>query len=241
MQPAPGMRRLVWGVTILLVLIGVAVVLRRTATLIPVLTEGYRPPAAAASPTAARLAALDDLFARYPVLTLAHILPALLFVALGPLQFSAGLRARHPRWHRRLGYAYLACGLAVGVSALVMSVGMPAIGGPLQAAATTLFGLLFLFALGRAYWHILRRQIAPHREWMIRAFAVGLAVATVRPIIGLFFATARLTGLAPGQFFGVAFWAGFVLHTLAAELWIRRTRPPARPAPAAAAEIRPAP
>jgi hypothetical protein len=60
---------------------------------------------------------------------------------------------------------------------------------------------------------------------MIRAFAIGLAVATIRPIIGLFFATSRLSSLTPDIFFGIAFWIGFMLHLLAAEVWIRWTRP----------------
>ena len=41
--------------------------------------------------------------------------------------------------------------------------------------------------------------MALHREWMIRAFAVGLAVATIRPIIGIFFATSRVSGLTPRE------------------------------------------
>src|SRR4029434_4542076 len=113
----------------------------------------------------------------------------------GPLQFSSVIRARHLQWHRRSGRLFLICGLVIGLTALVMSFAMPAIGGVNQAAATTLFGLFFLFALGKAYWHIVHREIALHREWMIRAFATGLAVATIRPIIGLFFATSRFSGL----------------------------------------------
>jgi Predicted membrane protein (DUF2306) len=93
-----------------------------------------------------------------------------------------------------------------------------------QAAATTLFALFFLVALSKAYWHIMRREIARHREWMIRAFAIGLAVATIWPIIGLFFATSRFSGLTPDVFFGIAFWIGFVLHLIAAEGWIQLTR-----------------
>jgi hypothetical protein len=106
-----------------------------------------------------------------------------------------------------------------------MSFGMPAIGGINQAAATTLFAMFFLFALCKAFWHIRRREIALHREWMIRAFSVGLAVATIRPIIGMFFATSRFSGLTPHEFFGMAFWIGFVLHLMAAEAWIRATLP----------------
>jgi uncharacterized membrane protein len=171
----------------------------------------------------AQLRAADDLFAHYPILTLIHIVPGMLFMILGPLQFRAGIRARHLRWHRWSGRVFVACGLVIGITALVMSFGMPAIGGVNQAAATTLFGAFFLFALCKAFWHIRRREIALHREWMIRAFAIGLAVATIRPIVGVFFATSPLTGLTPREFFGTAFWIGFVLHLIAAEAWIRAT------------------
>jgi len=225
MKPSPLLRRLLWSAVIVLALIGVAVVVRRATQLVPILLSGPRPPAAATNPVAAQFAALDNLFAGYAVLTLIHIVPGLLFMLLGPLQFSTTLRTRHLRWHRRIGRVYLACAVVIGVSALVMSVAMPAIGGVVQAAATTLFGLLFLIALGKAYWHVLCRQIGLHREWMIRAFAIGLAVATIRPIVGLFFATSRLSGLTPATFFGIAFWIGFLLHLLAAEVWIRWTRP----------------
>jgi uncharacterized membrane protein len=193
--------------------------------LVPIVARGYRPPAVPSNPTAARFAALDDLFAHYPILTLVHIVPGLLFMMLGPLQFSSGIRARHLGWHRSCGRVFLICGAVVGISALVMSFGMPAIGGINQAAATTLFATFFLFALSKAFWHIRRHEVARHREWMIRAFSVGLAVATIRPIIGMFFATSRHTGLTPHEFFGIAFWIGFVLHLMAAEAWIHATLP----------------
>ncbi len=97
MKPGLRVRRMLWSAVILLALIGVAVVVRRTVTLLPVLRTGYTPPAVAADPMAAQVAALDDVFARYPVLTLIHILPGLLFMVLGPLQFSAALRRRAGR------------------------------------------------------------------------------------------------------------------------------------------------
>lgn len=82
--------------------------------------------------------------------------------------------------------------------------------------------------MGKAFWHIRQRQVAAHREWMLRTFSIGLAVATIRPIVGLFYATSGLTGLTPNEFFGTAFWLGFVLHLLAAESWINLTRPTQR-------------
>lgn len=223
MGPANRLRRLMWALVIFLAAIGTAVALRRMVNLLPIVIAGYHPPAARAG-AAAQFAALDDLFAHYPILTLIHIVPGLLFMALGPWQFSAAIRARHLRWHGFSGRLFVKCGAIIGVSALVMSIAMPAIGGVNQAAATAIFGAFFLFALGRAFWMIRRREIALHREWMIRAFATGLAVATIRPIIGVFFATSRLTGLTPHEFFGTAFWIGFTLQMMAAEVWIQTTR-----------------
>jgi len=194
--------------------------------LVPIVVGGYHPAASISNPVAAQFAALDDLFAHYPILTLVHIVPGLLFMLLGPLQFSPTIRARHLRWHRISGRIFVICGVVIGISALVMSFGMPAIGGFNQAAATTLFASFFLFALCKAFWHIRRREIPLHREWMIRAFSIGIAVATIRPIIGTFFATSRFSGLTPHEFFGIAFWIGFVLHLIAAEAWIRATLPP---------------
>jgi uncharacterized membrane protein len=225
MKSGARFERTLWSAVIFLALIGVAVAVRRMVHLVPIVARGYHPPAVASNPVAARFAAVDDLFAHYPILTLVHIVPGLLFMMLGPLQFSSTIRERHLRWHRLNGRIFVICGLVIGISALVMSFAMPAIGGFNQAAATTLFGTFFLFALCRAFWHIRRREVAQHREWMIRAFAIGLAVATIRPIVGLFFATSRFSGLTPYEFFGTAFWIGFVLHLIAAEAWIRATLP----------------
>ena len=225
MKPGIRVRRALWSAVIFLALIGSAVAVRRVAHLVPIVVGGYHPLAVTSNPVAAQFAALDDLFAHYPILTLVHILPGLLFMLLGPLQFSSTIRARHLRWHRISGRVFVICGVVIGISALVMSFGMPAIGGFNQAAATTLFATFFLFALCKAFWYIQRREIPLHREWMIRAFSIGIAVATIRPIIGMFFATSRFSGLTPHEFFGIAFWIGFVLHLIAAEAWIRATLP----------------
>jgi uncharacterized membrane protein len=229
MKPGIGRQKAVWYGIIFLAVIGSAVAVRRMVHVVPIVLRGYHPPAAPSNPRLAQFAALDDLFARYPILTLVHIVPGLLFMILGPLQFNPTIRARHLRWHRLSGRVFVVCGLVVGISALAMSFGMPAIGGVNQAAATTLFGTLFLFALCRAFWHIRRGEVARHREWMIRAFAIGLAVATIRPIIGMFFASSPFTGLTPREFFGIAFWIGFVVHLIAAETWIHATAAPPIP------------
>jgi uncharacterized membrane protein len=167
-------------------------------------------------------AELDTGFARHPLLTLAHILPGIVFIVLGPFQFIAGLRKRHPALHRWMGRLFLCDSLLIGVTALVMSPQM-AVGGAVETAATLVFGALFLLALCLAFAAIRARRVAEHRRWMIRAYAIGLGVATVRPIVGVFFATRRLTHLTPHDFFGIAFWLGFLISIATAEAWIRVT------------------
>jgi uncharacterized membrane protein len=230
MSNSSRLHKFLWAAVIFLAFIGVAVATRRVTHVLPIALHAYRPPSPRANPVAVQFAGVDDIFARYPYLTLIHIIPGFLFMILGPLQFNATLRANHTRWHRISGRVFLICAAIIGISALVMSFAMPAIGGVTQAAATTLFGSFFLFALGKAFWHIRRREIALHRQWMIRAFSTGLAVATIRPIVGLFIALTIATrgpaALNLHTIFGTAFWIGFLLHATVAELWIRSTRLP---------------
>jgi uncharacterized membrane protein len=206
-------RRLIWWGAVLLVVIGMAAVTRRTLVLLwPGIFSGANGPAAA----------LDGGFARHKALTLVHILPGGLFLSVGLLQFLSGIRRKNIQIHRWMGRVLVVCGIIVGVTALVMSFSMN-IGGPNETAATTLFAIVFLICLVKAYRHIRRKEVARHREWMIRAYGVGLGVATTRPIVGAFFAARRLS---PHEFFGIAFWLGFTITSLAAEAWVEYTRAP---------------
>jgi uncharacterized membrane protein len=217
MKPNRALVRLVWGAVIFLAFIGVAVAVRRSVVLL-------RPGALSARNNPA--AQLDSAFADRRTLSLLHIVPGMLFMALGPLQFVRGLRAKYPQVHRWSGRIFLTTSAVVGITGLTLAFGKT-IGGVDEKAAITLFGSFFLIALARGLWHALRREFAHHREWMIRGYAIGLAVATVRPIMGTFFAAAVLRGHRPepSEFFGTAFWLGFTLQMIAAEIWINYTKP----------------
>lgn len=219
MNPNRTLVRFLWTAVIFLAFIGLAVAMRRTIVLLrPGTLSSAKNPAAQ----------LDAHFANHAALTLTHILPALLFLLLGPLQFVHRLRSKYPQFHRWSGRVFLAANAIVGVSGLAMAFGKT-IGGVDEKAAIILFGTFFLISLAKALWHALRCEFAQHREWMIRGYAIGLAVATIRPIMATFFAAALLRGHTPEpkEFFGTAFWIGFTLQTIAAEIWINYTRPPA--------------
>jgi uncharacterized membrane protein len=203
--------RRVWAGMLILCAIGAAAAARRIVAFSSPLSAG-----------SADSIGLDTHFAAKAALTLVHIVPSLLFILLLPLQFVSRLRRRYPRFHRVTGRVLVILGMVIGLSALGLSTSP--VGGVTEAAATTLFGCYFLFALGKAWLHIRNRQVERHREWAIRMASVALGVATTRPIIGIFFATSRLTGLTPHQFFGPAMWLGFVSTCLAGEVYIARTR-----------------
>jgi len=168
---------------------------------------------------------VEGRYALHPLLLLAHALPAFFFMLLGPLQFVPRIRERHILLHRRSGLAIVVSGLWVGVSAIVMPFRFPLISGLTEVAAVLSFGIFFLFALGKAFLHIRRHEIASHREWMIRAFAVGLGIAADRPIDIAFEA---FTHMRPREHFGIALWISLLSLSLVAEAWIRHTRAPAK-------------
>jgi hypothetical protein len=93
-----------------------------------------------------------------------------------------------------------------------------------ERSAVLLFNTLFLFSLARAFWYSRRGDSVLKLRWLLLAIGILLGIATTRPVMGVFFATSRLTHLEPQQFFGIAFWIGFSINTVAVGLWLRSRR-----------------
>jgi len=165
--------------------------------------------------------AFDVRYVEHPWVALLHMIPGLLFLTLAPLQFVARIRERHIGLHRGMGRVLAACAALSGLFALVVNFRLPAFGGISTQSATVFFGAIFLFSLAKAIYHIRRKEVHLHREWMIRTFALAMGVAGIRVYIGLFMA---LTELRIEDVFGTSFWLGFGVNLLAAEVWINRTR-----------------
>jgi uncharacterized membrane protein len=216
-MPKQVVRRTLYILVAALAVIGVVIVILRAVNLAQFFI-GDVPPSDAYRDRS--VAQYDLGFAQRPGLTLLHIVPGLIFMILGPLQFVARIRLRHINLHRWCGRIYVACGLLVGVTALTLGI-VVGFGGPTETSAVTFFSLLFLVFLSLAVFRIRRREIAAHREWMIRAFALGSAVATMRPMIAIMLA---VTGLSFSESLGIAFWLAFSLHLVIAELWVNMTR-----------------
>ena len=166
-----------------------------------------------------QLVGLDRTFASHSALTLAHILPALAFVILAP--FAVFHRFSHLVWPERWLFPL---GAVVGITAYAMSV--YSVGGWIERSAVLFFNSLFLFSLARAWLYKLRGQPSVKTQWLVRAVGILLGIATTRPVMGVFFATSRITHLGPRQFFGVAFWIGFSINWIVVEIWLRLKNSP---------------
>ena len=163
-------------------------------------------------------------FLEYPTIVAVHVVLGGIYMLFAPFQFVKRIRSRHLAYYRRMGRVLVALGLVVGATALFLGLVIP-FSGWAERMLIGLFGGLFLFALGKGFVHVRAGRVAPHREWMIRAFAVALAIATQR----LIFIPSLLVVGDPtyGQVvtLSVAAWsAALVVHSSLAEVWIRLTR-----------------
>lgn len=158
-----------------------------------------------------------------------HVAAAAVYVVAGAFQFPARIRRAHRTWHRRAGRVLVAAALLVAGSGIWMTLAYPgAPGGLLLWAIRLVAGSAIAVGVVLGVTAIRRRDVAAHRAWMIRAYALAAAAGTQTLTQGLgegLFGTTELsTALSVG--------AGWVVNALVAEAVIRR--PFAGRAPAAA-------
>lgn len=163
------------------------------------------------------LVALDTAFVSQTALTLSHIVPAAAFVIVTPFVFMK--RFAGYSWPERVLFPL---GAVVGLTAYAMIT--QAVGGWVERSAVLVFNTLFLYALARAFWHRRRGETVLKLRWLTFAVGVLLGIATTRPVMGVFFATSRLTHLMPSQFFGIAFWIGFSINTVVVGIWLQSAK-----------------
>ncbi len=165
-------------------------------------------------------------FLEHPVVTSLHVVLGGVFLSLGSIQFVPRVRNRWPTYHRWAGRVLVGVALTVGAAALFLALFVPFSGWP-GRIGNGFFASYFLFGMTRAVIHIRRRNVALHREWMIRAFAIALGIATMRLIFvpALIIADVAEASDPIVKTLSVAsFMTAFLLHAAVAELWIRQTR-----------------
>lgn len=145
-----------------------------------------------------------------------HIFASIAALALGPFQFSTRLRSRSPRLHRLMGRAYLGVGVLLG-GASGLYVAQFAFGGTTARLAFTLLALAWLFTGWSAYAAIRRGNVAAHRAWMLRNFALTFAAVMLR----LYLPVAMARGIPFEAAYPVIAWLCWVPNLIAVEAWLR--------------------
>ena len=115
-------------------------------------------------------------FVAAPLAVVVHILGAGLFCILGALQFSSRLRQRNPKWHRLSGRIVVASGIFSALSGFWMTVTYPIppeLQGGLLYTVRVCVSLAMLTSILIAMVAVTGGDIATHRAWMIRAYALG--------------------------------------------------------------------
>jgi uncharacterized membrane protein len=163
-------------------------------------------------------------FETYPLTIYAHVFGASVAMALGPFQFWGRLRAQRPTLHRWMGRLYLALGVGVGgVSGLFMA--FHAFGGVVSQLGFGCLAAGWLVTGVLAYRAIRARDIATHRRWMVRNFALTLGALMLR----LYLPGSVASGVAFEAAYPVIAWLCWVPNLVVAEVWFVRARDVATP------------
>jgi hypothetical protein len=161
-----------------------------------------------------------------PVPIATHIIGVTTFAALGAFQFVPRLRRRRPGrlgWHRAAGWLLVACGFAGPLAGIWMILFYPG-----HDASTALpdgvqiaFGSAWTVCVALGFAAIRRRDIARHRTWMTRGYALALGGGTQAL---LFLAFAPIVGTPEGVVEALLLGGAWVINLAVAEWGLRRRR-----------------
>lgn len=175
----------------------------------------------------------NERYGTFPLPLVLHIVSAIVFALGGIGLLLPRFRRRYPAWHRRTGRVLVPAGLVAATSGLAMTLFYQAQpnSGPMLYAFRLVFGSAMAASLVLGLAAIRQRDVAAHRAWMIRAYAIGLAAGTQALTDGV--AQAFLgTGVVVSD---LAKGSAWVINLGVAELAIRR--PDRAPTPTTALPV----
>jgi len=165
----------------------------------------------------------DKLYlAQTPISLTLHAICAASFALYAPLQLSPAFRHRLPNLHRRAGWVLVACGLIIATSGLIMVALHPFSGTPLLRATRLAVGSGVIASLTLSIRAIRARDVASHRAWMIRTYALILGAGT-QALVSLIYIAAFGTPSADTQ--GLILTLCWPLNLLIAQAFIGYPRP----------------
>lgn len=117
---------------------------------------------------------------RWPLVP--HGTAGFLALLLGASQFVTRLRQKHPHIHRLFGKIYLVSTFVLALAAIWMAL----VVSPWFLIPFTVFQAITLMTFSAvAYLCIRRRDVAHHREWMIRSYSIALIFLEGRVLMAI--------------------------------------------------------
>jgi uncharacterized membrane protein len=151
-----------------------------------------------------------------PVSIWLHSLAGIVFCVTGPLQFARALKVRFGKLHRLLGRIFVIAGIVLGLSSMSLLVQLVSMATPLVDIARAFFGATLIATLVMGVRAARGRNIAEHRAWMIRSYAIGVGGTSVGLVMfPIYLAGGPVTGLIPDMVF-VGWW----LITIGISQWV---------------------
>jgi uncharacterized membrane protein len=107
-------------------------------------------------------------------LLIPHALCGTVALLAGPLQFSSRIRRRYLKFHRVAGRMYFTSVVIGSFTGIALAAGRPGLPGTAMQAAAWIVCTTAAVIAAR------NRQIAVHRQWMVRSYAVTFTFVSTR-------------------------------------------------------------
>ncbi|RZS99518.1 DUF2306 domain-containing protein [Aquimarina brevivitae] len=159
-------------------------------------------------------------YSHYTMAFFIHVFFSIFALLAGFTQFSKNILASYPSLHRSLGYIYMVS-ILVFAAPTGFIIGVYANGGLSSQIAFCVLSLLWFYFTFSAFTAIKKRNIARHRNFMIRSFALTLSAITLR---AWKFILVALFHPRPMDVYIVVAWLGWVLNLVIAEIIIYKSK-----------------
>lgn len=155
-----------------------------------------------------------DVYAIYSWELRIHIAGGIIAALAGLTQFWSNFRNQHKKIHRFLGIIYIGAIAISAPAALILATVSQ--GGLVTHTGFGMLAILWAFTTFKALYHITRREVILHKQWMIRSYALTFAFVLLRMWLGAFIAS----GVPVDQAYQTVAWLCWVPNLLIVEYLI---------------------
>ena len=126
---------------------------------------------------------VQNLFTLAPSAISAHLAGGIIAIVLGAFQVNSRLRVKYLSAHRWLGRLYVLAVVIGGIAGFILA--LNSFGGLVTHFGFGFMAVCWLGTTLNSYRHIRNGNVAEHRAWMLRSYALALAGVTLRVYLGM--------------------------------------------------------